>query len=458
MKIRVPVIGTIGKSVSIEADAPSRAEVTAAIAAAITASSGNAAPSVTTVIWRFIREIPANIQRLAALTTSGLIARKADGTMVTRSVAVSDTSRLTVTDGDGDGGNPTLDMADISAVAVWGRASNTSGKPAAIQAANNDRLLARTSDQVAFRQLTVGMVPDSELTYAKIQNVSATARILARATAGAGVIEEATLSTVLDFIGSAAQGDILYRGASSWVRLPAGTAGYVLSTGGAGADPSWVAPAAGGGGNVNADTHPLSPNAQDDEFESGSSIDTGKWTAFNTGATTSVSQGSLVLGPDLTGSRKINGYGQAVTGTWEYTCSFSLANWSTNTLVGMFLGASSGTAGNIIIFGVNGANLVVQRLTDATTFSANVLLSTGIIPALGSPASNTVKCYMRITYDGTTLRFYLSNTGIDGSFVQVYSETSAAFLGTPTTINLGGDNQSGSVQSVGVYDWFRKTA
>lgn len=49
-----------------------------------------------------------------------------------------------------------------------------------------------------------------------------------------------TLTTVLDFIGSAAQGDILYRDSSAWARLGAGTAGQVLKSGGAAANPSWT--------------------------------------------------------------------------------------------------------------------------------------------------------------------------------------------------------------------------
>lgn len=48
-----------------------------------------------------------------------------------------------------------------------------------------------------------------------------------------------------------AQGDILYRNATAWVRLPAGTLGKVLQTNGAGANPSWETPGGGGGvGNV----------------------------------------------------------------------------------------------------------------------------------------------------------------------------------------------------------------
>jgi hypothetical protein len=41
------------------------------------------------------------------------------------------------------------------------------------------------------------------------------------------------------------QGDVIVRGASAWQRLAAGTAGQVLQTNGAGANPTWVTPAGG---------------------------------------------------------------------------------------------------------------------------------------------------------------------------------------------------------------------
>ena len=72
-----------------------------------------------------------------------------------------------------------------------------------------------------------------------------TDRILGRDSSGGGAGEELTLSTVLDFIGSAAQGDILYRGASAWGRLGAGTSGQFLKTQGAGANPTWDSASAG---------------------------------------------------------------------------------------------------------------------------------------------------------------------------------------------------------------------
>ena len=92
-------------------------------------------------------------------------------------------------------------------------------------------------------------IDNTVVTYAKIQNISATSRLLGRKSSGAGSTEELTLSEVLDFIGSAAHGDLLYRGTSTWARLAAGTSGQYLKTLGAGADPAWatVSPVASAG-------------------------------------------------------------------------------------------------------------------------------------------------------------------------------------------------------------------
>lgn len=98
---------------------------------------------------------------------------------------------------------------------------------------------AVTTIKILDSNVTTAKIADDNVTYAKIQNVSATSRILGRKTSGAGDVEECTLSEILDFVGSAAQGDLLYRGAATWARLGAGTSGQVLTTGGAGANPSW---------------------------------------------------------------------------------------------------------------------------------------------------------------------------------------------------------------------------
>lgn len=113
---------------------------------------------------------------------------------------------------------------------------------------------ALTGDVTATAGSNATTIANDTVTYAKMQNISATSRILGRKTSGAGDTEECTLSEVLDFIGSAAQGDILYRGASGWARLGAGTDGQFLKTQGAAANPLWAAVSAsesgGGGGHI----------------------------------------------------------------------------------------------------------------------------------------------------------------------------------------------------------------
>lgn len=81
-------------------------------------------------------------------------------------------------------------LRDSAAVSVIGRAGATIGDPGDIVAAADDQILRRTAGVLSFGQLTVGMAPDNFWTYAKLQNVSVTDRILGRATVGAGVIEE----------------------------------------------------------------------------------------------------------------------------------------------------------------------------------------------------------------------------------------------------------------------------
>ena len=96
-------------------------------------------------------------------------------------------------------------------------------------------------------QIVDGIILDADIAAnaaiarTKFANISATARVLGRKTAGAGAEEEMTLSELLDFIGSATKGDILVRDTSAWARLAAGAAATVLTGNGAGALPSFQA-------------------------------------------------------------------------------------------------------------------------------------------------------------------------------------------------------------------------
>lgn len=62
-----------------------------------------------------------------------------------------------------------------------------------------------------------------------------------------------TLTSIFDHVLSNVQGSIIYRNASSWVTLPPGTATNVLTTGGAGANPSWLPNAIGSFADIHLD-------------------------------------------------------------------------------------------------------------------------------------------------------------------------------------------------------------
>lgn len=90
-------------------------------------------------------------------------------------------------------------LRDSGALSVIGRSVNSTGDPADISAGVDDRLLGRTASALGFVQLTVGMIPNSIITYAKLQNVSATSRLLGRASAGAGPVEEIPFTSLTPF-------------------------------------------------------------------------------------------------------------------------------------------------------------------------------------------------------------------------------------------------------------------
>jgi hypothetical protein len=129
-------------------------------------------------------------------------------------------------------------LADMTGPAVLGRAAASTGVMAAITAAADDRVLARLAGSLSFGQLTAGMFPNNLVTYAMLQQISTTQRVLGLTAAGPGNVAELSITTLLDWLGST-RGQILYRNATVWTPLATGTANNLLTTGGAGADPSW---------------------------------------------------------------------------------------------------------------------------------------------------------------------------------------------------------------------------
>lgn len=105
----------------------------------------------------------------------------------------------------------------------------------------------------------VWTVDNGVITYAKLQDISAQFRVLGRNSASAGDAEEVTFTQLMDWVGSAADGDILTRVGGSWTRLAAGTNGHVLTL--ASGLPSWAAASGGGLTNFTEAVNTSAPNA-----------------------------------------------------------------------------------------------------------------------------------------------------------------------------------------------------
>jgi hypothetical protein len=105
----------------------------------------------------------------------------------------------------------------------------------ALQLEDGSYLLAENGNK-----LSIQGVDDIRDLINAVKTVSASDALLGRKSPGSGFFEELTISDALEFIGATARGDIVYRGADGWDRLPAGTSGQFLRTQGTTGDPTWA--------------------------------------------------------------------------------------------------------------------------------------------------------------------------------------------------------------------------
>jgi hypothetical protein len=223
------------------------------------------------------------------------------------------------------------------------------------------------------------------------------------------------LSAYLDAaIGSVAQGDLLYRGAASWSRLPAGTAGQFLKTSGAGANPAWDTPG-GGSGSVNASSlYPAFTTPVNANFS---------WVNQGGASVIINANGGIFLRAPTSAGNNIRMRKMAAPGSTPYTIDAAffpavLANSFLN--CGVAIRDSS--SGKILLYQCAGsANLeqfACQRFTNETTFSADAMTA---VNHGGWPLT-----FMRVKDDGVNRIFSFSFDGY--SYIQLLSEARTTFL------------------------------
>jgi hypothetical protein len=229
------------------------------------------------------------------------------------------------------------------------------------------------------------------------------------------------------------------------VALSSPTTGQVLTYNGT----DWINAAAGGGGgaNVNGDSHPLSPSAFDDEFESGSLG--GIWTARNS-PTLTFKNGSVIF--DQTGSGSSN-WGlitqSAPSAPFTIACKIKI-NLKPQNFFNAAIVLYETSSGKLIMFGPSfntNALVAIQRFTNVTTYG-----STPLTDSLTNYPSQKYPDYYAIEDDGTNLNYKVSDDGC--VWRTIFSEAHHAFI-TADAVGVGLDIETSSARGFAAFDWFR---
>ncbi len=93
-------------------------------------------------------------------------------------------------------------LRDSGALSVIGRSANSSGDPADISTSVDGDVLRRSGTSLGFGTIATAGITDAAVTYAKIQDVSASSRILGRISSGSGDVEELTAANVQTILGN----------------------------------------------------------------------------------------------------------------------------------------------------------------------------------------------------------------------------------------------------------------
>lgn len=205
--------------------------------------------------------------------------------------------------------------------------------------------------------------------------------------------------------------------------------------------------------NITPDTHPASPTVFDDEFESGTVIDT-------TGARRSGANPWVIFGGSSANYPVANGSVGATSGTNAAVQTLPAGSWTFVTKIwwqnssqqgGLLIGnRTTGKAYNIFQFTSNAWDIqlgTINATTWAYAFSSNLTINNALISVQIGWA------YIQVAYNGTTLTVSASSSGLPGTFVGIAPRTVATDLGgAPLEIGLG---LAGYAQQ---WDWFRRTA
>ena len=231
-------------------------------------------------------------------------------------------------------------------------------------------------------------------------------------------ISGTTLTSLLDAAFGSTRGAILYRGAAGWLGLGPGTSGYMLLSGGAGADPAW---APSGGAPGNAITTIVGAGVSSTTSIVGlpsvpvitrPALATMTWVNQASAQAVEHSNGPLVLSTTQnTGvTSGVNGLVTPVAGAnWTFTVHYTLGNalGSANVTDLPGLMVQNAANGRFYMTGLGGASTVNTWLYNSPT-SLNAT-NTGSKTIISTPASVWTRAVYTSASGGTLTLFYSIN-------------------------------------------------
>lgn len=222
----------------------------------------------------------------------------------------------------------------------------------------------------------------------------------------------------------------------------------------------------GGGYDVgnSPDVLPDPPDPVDDEFE-GASLDTAgtrfsganAWSWYQQGSTTfTQSQGSSVMTGDSGDTNDELRYISQAAPTAPWTLRAKMA-WG-----GPNEPENQGARGIVIHNTGNGRYSIIGPgfINAAKIDVTEGIEGTGVPISRGEIISTRADIchfkYVELENDGTDLYFRYSGTGIDGSFIELFSRSIAGFMGAVTHIGIGFSGESSFKYASLVTSWFRR--